>query len=108
MFFFRGQRGNGKTWSNNFKFGASETVIARLEEARRAVRQEYTGTQALVLVREHEKQVDQWMDKNVGKLKNMTRNFNYDPSAKKIGLKAGHRVSLNKGIGSSDSVKQVK
>ena len=67
----RNGEGSGKTFSNQFKFGAVETVIGRLKEVSAKVRQEYQGTSALVLVNTRSAEVDLFMNNNYN-LKNST------------------------------------
>ncbi len=96
--------GEGKTWSNNFKHGAVETVIKRLREENQKVRDEYKGTAALVFVDRRGVEVTEWIAKNMklGKTQN-TNVARQDQSARDMGRAAGNRVSLNKGIGGGGS-----
>lgn len=91
--------GTGKTYSNNFRFGAAQTVAERLQAVREQVRSEYKGSTALVLVDKQEAAVSAWVDKNVGKLsRGVSSNSRADNSAFNQGKAAGHKVALNKGL----------
>lgn len=92
--------GTGKTFSNNFKHGAVETVVQRLTEEQNKIRSEYQGSAALVLVDRKGVEVEQWMKQNMNLRKmqntNVARGNN---NARNLGREAGQRVPLNKGIG---------
>ena len=94
--------GRGKTFTNNFKHGAAEVVIKRLQEMNQSVRAEHSkahGTAALVLVDQRAEAVEKWAEDN---LKLKPRKIAYqtaaDFSGYLAGRKAGEKVSLNKGM----------
>ena len=95
--------GVGKTFSNNFKHAATDTVVGRLRSAHQEVRKEYAGSAAMVLVDKKDAEVQKWMDDNVGKLRPLTIASRTDHSARDLGRQADHKVSLNKGIKGSGS-----
>lgn len=94
--------GKGKTFYNNFKLGIVETVGEKLRAAAEAVRQEYTGTYAMVLVDQRSKEVADYVN-SVIKPKTVTLYKNHDPEGFEEGKKAGHKVSINPGLKSEES-----
>lgn len=100
----------GKTWCNNFKLGAVDTINMRLIEADAKARAEMkkeagvgTGT-ALVLVNTAIAKVDATREvvQLYGKQKlhlsaAKVSEGRYDASARAVGRKAGERVDLNRG-----------
>ena len=55
--------GKGKTYANNFKRGAVNTVISRLEEAKVEVEEEYEGSNALVLMQKYSAELESAKEK---------------------------------------------
>lgn len=90
--------GRGKTFTNNFKHGASSTVIDRLNKTNQEVRAEYQST-ALVLVDNKATEVASWVRLN---MKLGYRNVNYtaagDSRGFNLGRAEGERVALNRGL----------
>lgn len=87
-------RGGGKTFSNNFKLGAVNTVSSRLREAAEEVEEEYQGTKALVLVKKDNEELKLAMSKL--KLRKRKVASRYDRSGYKQGQAAGRRVNLSR------------
>lgn len=87
--------GGGKTFSNNFKLGAVDTISSRLKEATQEVEDQYKGTTALVLV----KQADNEVNQAVAKLKLRKRSVSYRHNREGYaqGQAAGRRVNLSRG-----------
>lgn len=91
--------GYGKTWSNNFKHGAAETVAKRLKEAQAVVRQEHATSAGLVLVRQREAEVAVWLKKAVPNMKDRAAvQVRGNLSALEAGREAGKQIQLNKGM----------
>lgn len=89
--------GSGKTFSNNFKYGAADTVVKRIKEANLKIRDEYKGTQALVLVDNRFNEVQRWVEKMVPNMKTSKAvSFREDRTGYYLGKQAGQKVSLNK------------
>jgi hypothetical protein len=87
--------GGGKTFSNNFKKGATSAVVARLVEAKREVEQKYADTTALVLVKNKDAEVSKFMG-TLGLRKTKTTS-RFDSSGYDAGRAAGKRVNLTRG-----------
>jgi hypothetical protein len=94
--------GRGKTFTNNFKHGAAEVVVRRLQEMNQSVRAEHSqayGIAALVLVDQKAEAVEKWAEDH---LKLKPRKITYqtagDVQGYLAGRKAGEKVSLNKGM----------
>ncbi len=93
--------GGGKTFSNNFKRGAVDSVLRRLQEAKREVEQKYEGSQALVFVKKKDEAINQHMSKlNLRSKKTTAR---YDRRGYSAGIEAGKRVDLSRGKVSSST-----
>lgn len=88
-------RGGGKTFANNFKYGATNTVVERLAEAQQEVEEEYEGTTALVLVNKDKAELDVAM--KALKLRKRTVKSRYDDRGQEAGKRAGRRVNLSRG-----------
>lgn len=96
-------QGRGKTFGNNFKHGATEVVVKRLQEMNQSVRAEHSqtyGSAALVLVDQKAEAVEKWTEDHL-KLE-PGRKVAYqtagDTQGYLAGRKAGEKVSLNKGM----------
>jgi hypothetical protein len=100
--------GHGKTYSNNFKFGAVSAVISRLRAASNSVRNEYKGTAALVLVNKKEVELSKYIDNLNLKLRSSKTFSARDDSGFNQGLKAGQSISLAKGSLTSKPVGLLK
>ncbi len=90
--------GSGKTFSNQFKFGAAETVVSRIRQANAEIKKEYQGTNALVLVNTRSAEVDAHMEENYKLRKAPSYRVARDHSARDAGRAAGRKVSLSKGM----------
>lgn len=99
--------GSGKTFSNNFKHGATETVLKRLKQADQEVKTEYRGSSALVLVERREAELESWMKSHYNLETVASSPASYNVSARQLGKMAGHRVSLNRGINGAGLIKKL-
>lgn len=99
-------KGAGKTFTNNFKHAAMREVLRRLDEARNEARKK-ASTNAIVLVDNRMKEVEDWQQKNYSLKKGRPRvQTRRDTNGVLQGIIAGRNVSLNKGLGgNSDFVK---
>jgi len=86
----------GKTFSNNFKLGASNAVIQRLQLAKSEVESEYTGTHALVHINQADAKLEQYF-REVLEVKPYTAKFTGDSNGYAAGTRAGKRVNITKG-----------
>src|SRR5574343_474235 len=91
--------GTGKTFTNNFKLAATETGLSRLDKTIKEVKQEYQGTQALVLVNNQLTEVDSLVKQNI----KLTYKKNYitsrmDEEGIRLGRLAGEKVSLARAL----------
>lgn len=94
--------GGGKTFANNFKFAAVETVVERLKAADQEAKQDYQGSAAMVLIKRHEAEVVNWMAEKIGKLKSLPASSSqHNSTAQQLGRAAGYKIGLNKAIKSS-------
>jgi hypothetical protein len=94
--------GGGKTFSNNFKKGATSSVLSRLREAKKEVEQEYEGTKAMVLVSRKDEDVARYMSSLP--LRGGKAYSRYDSAGYSAGVAAGKRVNITGGsIGSGSS-----
>jgi hypothetical protein len=104
----------GKTWCNNFRLGAVESVVNRMREAandaRKAARQkadtgDTLGTGAsLVLVNRaidriqlHDTEAQRWVDKHCGKRKHHMASTQFDSDGRNAGRRAGASIDLAAG-----------
>lgn len=104
--------GNGRTYSNNFRIGAAETIAERIAEQRsqlhQTIRSEATNERALMVV-EHslatlekrKEQVEAWQQAHF-KLVNSgsRRGGRLDSNARAEGRRAGNSISLRPSSGS--------
>lgn len=97
----------GKSGSNAFRLGCVETVIHRMQAAKVQARQEATSTALVVVNREearvNEEMVKRGMDPNGQKV-----TFNANARDMQLGREAGNKISLNQGLGSSNTVKELR
>jgi len=101
------QGSGGKTFSNSFRLGAVSAVIVRLKEAKKEVEQAYDGTHALVLVKNQDAAVKQFMG-TLG-LRKRQVNSRYNGNAYNQGKSAGGRVNLSRGgLGQGGSRNQLR
>lgn len=97
--------GGGKTFTNNFKWGAAQTVVDRLQKAQEELKSE-VGCFALVRLDNRYVEAEQ----ESAKLKLRKHSFSlssYDKSGRELGIQAGKNVSLNKGLTESHAVKSL-
>ncbi|MDP2696085.1 MAG: DUF2786 domain-containing protein [bacterium] len=84
--------GGGKTFSNNFKLGATNTVNGRLLEAQQEVESEYQGTAALILVNQNKEALTKAMA-NLN-LRNKTTSLRFNSQGYAAGVAAGRNINL--------------
>jgi len=88
-------RGGGKTFANNFKHGAVNTVVGRLNEAQQEVEKEYEGTTALVLVNKDKAELTAAL--SALRLRKRKASSQYDERGRQAGKKAGRMIDLSRG-----------
>ena len=90
-------KGNGKTWSNNFKIGAAIAIQDKLAATHKKVKQDYVGTQALAIIQKSEHDLTQYYEdlaKRLGLKSGASFSVRHDPSAREAGYKAGSNIHL--------------
>jgi len=100
-------RGGGKTWANNFKIGAVNAISDRLKVSQKETFKSYTGTTALVVVKQESEEVEQWTENNMNLSRGKTASFRGHSSARNAGYDAGSKIPLNKGMGAGTSSKRL-
>ena len=117
-------KGNGKSWSHNFRLGIVDEIRDRLAEQREATVEKIKGEivglspggtgmalvrvdQALAKMEKRSEEVEQWMEKNM-KLRMQYARSSYNPSARERGREAGKSISLGGGKGLPSGAKQLK
>lgn len=102
-------QGRGKTWSNNFRLGAVETLQRRLSMEKMQTEREAQAeafardgeaglariNSALVLVKKDEGAAASWVKANLKMRRTSGPRSNYDPSARAAGRAAGGSISLS-------------
>lgn len=101
-------RGNGRTYTNNFRIGVAQTVARKIEEAhkatiatmRREAERETTST-ALVRVNvgiakleQRAKAVEDWADDNLNLRSTGRSKTNFNREAREAGKRAGESINL--------------
>lgn len=99
--------GHGKTWTNSFKMGATNSIISRLKQANKAVRAETTSSTALVKVDMKDAEVVAWAKDNLKLRSTAKPTVSLDGSAYNRGRDAGNKIQLNKGVGGKTEPKQL-
>jgi hypothetical protein len=90
--------GQGKTFTNNFKHGAQQTVIERLQKMHEEVRAEYAQT-AIVLVDNKIAEVEAWVKTNMNLgAPHPSHTTTSDSRGFALGKEAGKNVSLARGL----------
>jgi len=99
--------GYGRTFYNNFRIGAVETVSARLEAARKetevaVTREAMVSPNAMAMVHvknaialrnEQSAQVEKWVEQNL-KLRTVKRTYTPDATARQLGQRAGQQINI--------------
>lgn len=101
-------KGQGKTWSNNFKLGAAAAIGDKLSEAHAKVKSDYTGTKALAIIQKSEYDLDVYygeLKKKLNLKQSSSSPTRYDPSAREAGYKAGKNIHLGSALSSGSSGK---
>lgn len=89
--------GSGKTFGNSFKVAAVQTVIQRLKQSQEEIIKESKTSTALV--KNDDKAVEAFVEKIIGKLISHKHTLNnVDDMGKMLGIQAGNRIELNKGL----------
>lgn len=101
-------RGSGKTWTNSFKMGATNSIASRLKQADKEVRAAAVSASSTALVKVDMKdaEVAAWAEKNL-KLRQSSAqaNIKLNTSAYNSGAEAGNKIQLNKGMGGKSDPK---
>lgn len=96
----RNNLGTGKTFTNNFKLAAVQTVIQRMNEANKKVMESVTN--AMVFVNTSQAKIASYVENNIGKLRpHKYAGGALDEDGWQLGTEAGRKVSWNKGIAGS-------
>ena len=113
-------KGNSRTYWNNFRLGAVETISQRLKASLAAtvetVKAEALAagnagalvvvTNSLALLEKRKQEVSDWTRANMN-LRNRTRRTNYNESARSAGRAAGQSVNLNRSAGALNSTRRA-
>lgn len=100
-----GPKSGAKTFSNNFKLGAVETVLNRLDKIKEEVKQEANqeakvgGTSAAMVLASRDREIEQYMAKEYPKLVYVSKPHRSNENAKDLGRAAGNSVNINPGLG---------
>lgn len=99
--------GQGRTWANNFRLGALDTIEQRLNEAlqesEEILKEECTKTgvalvhvsNAIEKFARKGEAVEKWMDMNMNLRKGATRTHTHHNGARQAGRRAAHQIDLN-------------
>ncbi len=107
--------GNGKSYSNNFRFGVVDAIAIKLKEAKENIQKEMhqeasnTGTSmikldnAIAKIKQKDLAVEHWLDNNLRLRKGGQTTMNHNAQARAAGQRAGSAINLGSrgGIGAS-------
>lgn len=113
-------RGNSRTYWNNFRLGAVETINQRLKASLAAtvetVKAEALAASnagalvivqnSLALIEKRKQEVADWTRQNMS-LRNRTARSSYSSAGREAGRQAGHGVNLNRSAGALNSTRRA-
>lgn len=113
-------RGNSRTYWNNFRLGAMETINQRLKASLAAtvetVKAEALAAgnagalvvvqNSLALIEKRKQEVADWTRQNMS-LRNRTTRTSYSSAGREAGRQAGHGVNLNRSAGALNSTRRA-
>lgn len=93
-------RGAGKSYSNNFKLGAVTAIRDNLKTSQAEVQAKYAGTQAMVIINNESRAVDNWLSTHMRLRSKAATTSSYNSNARSDGYNAGKSIDLNRtGLG---------
>lgn len=90
--------GRGKSYANNYRVGCVDGVNEKLRDMQRAIRQEYAGSSALMVIDKEGKAVDAFMS-GLNLRRGARSSMRPDFGARQAGRSAGRGISLNRSVG---------